>query len=411
MPDKNVNIPEYVKELQQTTKDIRELVESGKAETAEGKEKLDKLESKADELETTNQELTSKLADETKKREELEETVNSFQKKLYRIPGGSPLERSETCKAFEDFLRKGKNHMSEDNKRILTDYFKKAYLRTDVNPDGGFLMPTEWSNEIEKQITEISELRPFARVTTIGAKSYFVPVRTSLLASNMTGEAQALLESISQYGGVEIFPKKITAKTPISMEAIEDSQFNLEAEIRSDFGEEILRQEGYQFLKGGGPTEMKGIMNNPLVTTVNSTVADNITADTLIDVTGELKTGYRPLFAFNRKTLARIRKFKTGTGEYIWTPTGAGGLAPGVPNEINGFQYIILPDLDDIGANAFPVLYADFSKFRIVDRIGMMVSRDFISEADNDKVVFRSRKRTGCDITLPEAFIKVKCAA
>lgn len=409
MPD--INIPEYVKELQQTTQEIRELVESGKAKSAEGKEMLEKLETKANELETVNQGLTSDLADETKKREELEETVNGLQKKIYRIPGASTREHSEICKSFEDFLRKGKDHMDPRHKTVLTDYFKKAYVRTDVNPDGGFLMPTEWSSEIEKNITEISELRPFARVTTIGAKSYFVPVRTSLLASQMTGEGQALLESISQFGGVEIFPKKITAKTPISMEAIEDYQFNLEAEIRSDFSEEILRQEGYQFLKGSGPLGMKGIMNNPLVTVVNSGVANDITADTLIDVTGELKTGYRPLFAFNRRTLAKIRKFKSGTGEYIWTPTGASGLAPGVPNEINGFQYIILPDLDDTGTDTFPILYADFQKFRIVDRIGMMVSRDFITEADNDKVVFRSRKRTGCDITLPEAFIKVKCAA
>jgi len=406
----NPEIPDYIKKLQKTWEEYKEVHDSQAAETAEGKEKIEKLEKQFDKLEEVNQKITADSHKEKAEREELKEQMKELEKKLFRMPGaaGGDPERTAEEKAFLDYMKNGQNMKAENRKILLANH--KQYMRTDNNPDGGFLAPVEWSSEIERNMTEISALRPFSRVITIGAKSWFQPVRTELLGSAMTAEAQALVASISQYGGIEIFVKKITAKVPVTAEALEDAQYNLESEIRRDIQEEFDRKEGQQMVSGDGVNEMKGFMNNPLVASVNSTVADDIKADALIDLTGELKSGYRPIFAFNRKTLARIRKFKDGAGAYIWTPSGTNGLDPGVPNEINGYQYIIVPDMPDIAADAYPIIYGDFRKFYIVDRIGITLLRDVFTGSDDDKVVFKSRKRTGCDIVLPEAFVKMKCA-
>jgi len=399
--------PEYVVELQKTFEEYKKALED---KSAEGVEKQKKIEIKLDSFETINQANMAKVAEQEKSIEELKELNKEFEKKLLRSGSGDgTTSATPEEKAFGNFLRKGQNMAAEDRKTLLD--FQKSYLRTDSDADGGFLVPTQWATEIERTITEISALRPYSRVITIGTKSWFQPVRTTLLGSAMTAEAQALIEAISAYGGIEIFVKKITADVPVTNEALEDSAYNLESEVRKDILEEFDRKEGQQMVNGAGANEMRGIMVNPLISSVNSGIATDISADSLIEVSGELKSGYKPIFSFNRKTLARIRKFKDGSGAYIWTPSGTAGLAPGVPNELNGYQYIIVPDMPDIGAGLYPVLYGDFKKFYIVDRIGLTVLRDVFTQASTDKVLFIARKRTGCDVVVPEAFVKLKCSA
>lgn len=406
----DAEIKKYTEDQQKAFAEFKDVIDKKLDETAEGKEKLDKIEKTFSDLEKKNQEIMAEREIAKKETADLKEKINLLEKKVYRLPGGGgEHKKSEIVKAFESFVVKGRDNLNSTEREVLGAHYK-AYMRTDVDPQGGFLVPVEWSDEIAKNLTETSELRPYARVKQIGTKSYFHPVRSSLLGSSPTAEGQALIESISNYGGIEIFVKKITSKVVVSTEVLEDSAYNLEAEIRMDNNEEFLRAEGHQFVNGFLVTEMKGFMKNPLVAVRNTGVANDITADSMIDLTGDMKRGYRPMFAYNRRTLARVRKFKDGSGAYLWTPTGTGGLAPGVPNEINGYPYIILPDMPDIGAGLEPVVYADFTKYLIVDRVGIIMLRDPYSESNSDKIKYTTRKRTGADVILHEAFKKLRCA-
>lgn len=401
--------PEYITELQRTWEEFKK---SLKDDSAEGKEKQEKLEKKLDKLEEVNQKTMADHEAAEKALEEQKERIDTLEKKLYRLPGGSrSSEKSAAVKALETYARKGSGGMSEQEIKEL-NLATKDYLRTDIDPQGGFLVPEEMSDEILKKITEISAMRQICRVKATSSKSYPQPVRQTLVSGSDTAEGEAMVESTSTYGEVEIFCKKMTAKIPLSTEIIEDAAFDMESEVMEDAREEFMRREGYWFVQGRNALKQaNGLMNNADVGIVNSGVADDFTANSMIDLAGELKFGYDPMYGFKRQTLARIRKFEDGQGRYLWTPSGSTGLAPGAPNEINGERYVILQDMDSIAADAFPVVYGDFRRgYLIVDRRGITMLRDPYTQSDNDKIVYKVTKRTGGDVVLAEAFVKLKCA-
>lgn len=399
--------PEEIKEFQtkqlKTFDEFKKVVESKIADSPESKEKLDNIEKTFTELEKTNQKIiadSKKAEDEAK---EFKDKIETLEKKLCRMPSGAGgVSQTPEGKAFEKLVKKGNEYLSIE---------EKAYLRTDVGPDGGFLVPAEMSTEIIKKITEVSPMRQIARIKQTSSKSYLQPVRTSNLTPTDTGEGGIAADTIEQYGEVEIFAIKMMAVIPLSLEIIQDSAFNIENEVITDAREVFEQREGQWFVTGSGALQAKGFMNNPNIVSSNSGVADDITADSLINLTGELKVGYNPVFTFKRQTLARIRKFKDGAGAYLWVPSGTQGLAPAAPNEINGERYVIMQDMPSIGAGLEPVAYGDFRRgYLIIDRIGITMIRDEFTLASQGKVRFVITRRVGGDVILPEAIVKLKCS-
>lgn len=411
MPFTQEEIQKHVEDQQKDFKELKELMVKGIL-NAEDREKLDKVDKALDGHEEFNQ----KMLTETEAREnsvkELKDEIKTLEKRLFRGGvGGSTSEKSEVVKAFEKYAQKGREGLTGEEVKVL-NLAQKDYLRTDIDPQGGFLVPQEMSDEILKKITEISPMRQICRVKVTSSKSYIQPVRKTLVSASDTAEGESLVESTSTYGEVEIFTKKMTAKIPLSTEIIEDAAFDMDTEVMEDAREELMRRGGYWYVKGVGPKQAKGLMNNPDVPSINSGVTDDFTPNSMIDLAGSLKFGYDPMYGFKRQTLASIRKFEDGQGRYLWTPSGSTGLAPGAPNEINGEKYVILQDMDTIAADAYPVVYGDFRRgYLIIDRRGMTMLRDPYSESDNDKVVYKVTQRTGGDVVLAEAFVKLKCAA
>ena len=70
----------------------------------------------------------------------------------------------------------------------------------------------------------------------------------------------------------------------------------------------------------------------------------------LIDLVQALRAPYRQgaSFVMNAATLARIRKFKTSDGAFLWQP----GLAAGQPATLLGYPVVEAEDMPDIAANS-----------------------------------------------------------
>ena len=395
-------IKKYTEDNSKLFEEFKSAIESKMADTAEGKEKIATIEAKFDKLEETNQTImtdSKKAEDEAK---EFKEKIVFLEKQLTRMPGGAGgVSITPEAKAFAKLVKEGKEYLSVE---------EKAYLRTDVGPDGGFLVPEEMSDEIVKKITEVSPMRQIARIKQTSSKSYVQPVRTSNMTPSDVGEGGTAGDTIQQYGEVEIFTKKMMAVIPLTMEIIQDSAFNMDNEVITDAREVFEQKEGQWFVTGAGALQAKGFMNNAKISSVSSGIADSFDSDNLIELTGELKVGYNPVFTFKRQTLSTIRRFKTGDGQYLWVPAGSTGLAPGAPNEINGEQYVIMQDMPSIGAGLEPVAYGDFKRgYLIIDRIGITMIRDEFTLAEQGKVRFVITRRVGGDVILPEAIVKLKC--
>ncbi len=65
---------------------------------------------------------------------------------------------------------------------------------------------------------------------------------------------------------------------------------------------------------------------------------------------------------------------------------------------------IEMPDLADIGAGTRPVVFGDFSNFRIYDRVALSLLRNPYTLADKGLVRFHARRRVGAGVTRTEAF-------
>jgi HK97 family phage major capsid protein len=264
----------------------------------------------------------------------------------------------------------------------------------------------------------MSPVRTIARATTIGVASLKLPKRTGVFAARRVGESDPRTETPGyQTGMAEINAPEMYAEVLISEQMIEDSMFDIEAEMNKEFVEQFAVKEGAEFVVGtGSDNQAEGFMTSPQVTQVfNSGSAASIAdaagqADGLINTYYGLKTAYakNAVWTMNRQTIGAVRKLKDSTNRYIWQP----GIANAAPSTILDATYVELPDMPAIAANAFPIAFGDFQRgYRIVDRVLISVLRDPFTQAGNGQIKFLARKRVGGAVVQGEALAKLKCSA
>lgn len=393
-----------IKESVQIIKEVRETLEKKGDQDVLTLEKVDKLNEAFEKFEEKNQELVTKQLDAEKaletERAEVKERMDGLERKLLRMPAGGE-EKAQAkveLKALEAFLCKGAKSLEPEEAK---------YLRTDVDTDGGYLAPNEYVNEIIKNITEMSPVRSVARVRRTSSKAIEVPTRTALASGGWTGEGETKTQSNSNYGMIEIPVNKLTAVTIVTVEMLADAAFNMDTEVNSDLVETFGQLEGAAFVTGNGVKKPNGFMVNGDIQVVNSGLANAITADSLITISGELKDGYNGIYTLNRRSLAIIRTLKDGQGQYLWQ----NGIANGLPSTINGDRYVSMIDMADIAANALPVAYGDFSRgYTIVDGVQIAFVRDGFTLADSGKVRIVAHRRVGGEVTQAEAIKHLKIA-
>ncbi len=363
----------------------------------------------------------------------LQENYKELEEKMVAA-GATATEAKERCEALEVELATRHAHQTAEDPHAYrgSEEFKalgqwvrvgdrdvtveeKALLRTDINGDGGYLVPVEMDSVIVKEITEIDPIRSIARVRTIAGKAINLPVRDSIPVAQFEAENEQGTDDASTYKNEMVTPFRQTFTTPITLDMLQDAAFNMESEILSDAAEAFAFGEGQGFVTGSGFKEPEGFVTNAtLQAAARSTgVAADITIENLIDLSADLKVGYNPVFVMNRRTLARIRKFRSEPhttdeqkGEFLWGP-GLGGPAQ---QTILGFPYILANSMPDIGADAFAVAFGDFRRgYTIVDRTGLAVIRDDVTQKRKATVEFTMHRWLTAQVTLTEPIKLLKC--
>jgi len=383
---------------------FQEVIKGLEKATLEGNQAvIEKCNSLLDKQEEKNQKLVLEIAETKKAQEEANDYIKGLEAKMQRFNANTNeyKETSQEVKSYISFLNAG-----EKGKE-----FQLKTLRTSDNTDGGYFIPTELDKEIIKKITEISPIDQLARVKTMRSKSLEQRVRSTLLSSGMIGEEEEGSNSNSKYGNIKLIAKKAHATVAITVEELADADIDLTNEINQDIAEEFARIRGSQFVNGDNSArQIQGLYSADAgIASINSGSVTAITFDSLIELTGQLKTGYNPVYAFNRKTLAKIRQLKDGANQYIWQ---SGNLGAGLPNQINGFNYAIVPDMPDIASDAFPVIFGDFARgYTVGNRQGVSVIRDEVTRKKQGEVEFTFFIRFAGVVSLPEAFLKLKIAS
>ena len=384
-------------DISKIVSEIRGLVESKTATFSDTKEKVEKMSEKLVELSEENQSLTIAKVNSENDLKEIKEKQETMEKTLCRMPAANSTKNSAHRLEFKDFF------LNSDLQTPLTT----KYLRTDVNTDGGYLVPIEFVREIYKKLTEVSPIRQLARVRPAASKAMEIPVRSTLVTGGWAGEAKTLVTSNSTYGLTSIPLRKLGINVPITIEELQDAAFDMSEEINSDVIESFQQIEGQAFVNGNSAiNEPEGFMVAAGTSEITSAAVGVIDFDDMFDLIGQVKAGYNPVFMFNILTLVNLMKEKSTTGSYLWS---GGNTSKGVPATIAGFPYVIVPDMDNIATNAHPVAFADLRRgYLIGDRVNMTMIKDIYSRKNEGMVEFSYMKRTGGGVVLPETIAKLK---
>lgn len=365
-------------------------------------EKVQKIEEFLDAQEEKDQARQKELAAAEAREEEIKERFEALELEIARSGGAakSDYRESDNYKALQGFVIKGSD----------IDQEMKALLRTDSDTAGGYLVMGEMDNEITKGITEISDIRSIARVRSISSKSLEMPIRKGILVATFEGEGESDDDSVSNYGNETVTPYRQSVTIPITMDQLQDSNFNMEAEIFSDAGEAFAVGEGIGHVSGSGVKAPEGFLTHAdLVAGARvGTASGTVGADDVILMTGDLKTGYKPVYVMNRRTLATLRTLKATDNSYLWQP-GMNGV---VASTLNGHPYILANAMPDLAANSLSIAFGDFRRgYTIVDRTGVSVTRDDVTKKKQAIVEFTVRRWTTGMVVLPEAIKLLKTAA
>jgi HK97 family phage major capsid protein/HK97 family phage prohead protease len=333
--------------------------------------------------------------------EEVEKGIQRLEKKLGRpaIIRNTPKPEEVEKKAFATYLRLGNATPAEDLKT----------LNVSSDPQGGYLAPGEMSTEFIRDLVEFSPVRSFASVRSTSAPSVSYPKRTGITNARWKGEMQAQEKSEPEFGQAEIVVKEVNTFVDISNQLLADSAGQAETEVRLALAEDFGQKEGAAFLNGNGVLEPMGIMNDPNIAHTVNGHAVNLSADKLIDLMYSLPAQYRNAgaWAMNGTTLATVRKLKDGQGNYLWQPA----FQAGEPETILGRPVVEMVDLPNVADGAFPIVYGDWSGYRIVDRVGLSILVNPYLLATNGITRIHATRRVGGGVLQAAKFRKLKMSA
>lgn len=303
-------------------------------------------------------------------------------------------------KAFQAYLTRGQ----------LAGETELKALSLSSDPNGGYLAPPEFSGEIIKDIVEISPIRSIASIRGVNGPSVIYPTRKPMGNATWDDDTTAESETTTTniFGQLEIVPKGMSTFVDIPNVMLQDAPA-VEAEVRVAMVEDFEKKETVAFLKGDGQMQPEGLMTNADIAYTAAGGATLTSADPLIKLLYSMAPSYRNkgAWAMNGTTLGVLRTIKDLNGNYIWQPS----IQAGQPETILGRPVVEIIDMDDIASNAFPIIYGDFSGYRIVDRLGLSVLVDPYSQATLKRTRYHFGRRVGGRVLQAIKFKKLKMAA
>ena len=202
---------------------------------------------------------------------------------------------------------------------------------------------------------------------------------------------------------VSIGAYKIGTMIKVSEELLNDSIFDLENYISTEFARRIGAKEEEAFFTGDGSGKPTGILAaaGGAEVGVTAAAATALTADEVIDLFYSLKSPYRKnaFWVLNDSTVKAIRKLKDGQGQYLWQPS----LAAGMPDTILGRPVKTSAFMPAVAAGAKTVAFGDFRYYWIADRQGRSFKKLSELYAATGQVGFLGSQRVDGRLILPEA--------
>ena len=276
---------------------------------------------------------------------------------------------------------------------------RAGYQKVDINPEnraqtttnaaGGYSIPETMMETLVRSMLAFGPMydpgTAFELVTAGGNAMPFPTVDDTAVTAAAHTEGATLTDD----GGKDVTfgTKQLdafafdTEWVRVSKELSDDSFLAMEALIGSLLGERLGRIANLQLTTGTGSGAPNGIVTASSLGKTAAAIAA-ITYDEILDFEHSVDPAYRVgpnvKYMMNDATLLAVRKLKDGDGNYLWQ---SGNVQGGIPNTINGRQYVINQAMASLATGQKVMLFGDFSKYfvRKVGQplIGAIQDKDF----------------------------------
>jgi HK97 family phage major capsid protein len=258
--------------------------------------------------------------------------------------------------------------LDSDEQRALS----RAMSLTDAS--GGYMIPQQLDPSII--ITADGSLNPVRQISRVVTASGDVwnGVSSAGVTFSWDGEAAEVGDDAPTLAQPAITIHKAQVFVPISIEALADAQ-NVAQEVAGLIAFEKDTRESIAFVTGSGTSQPYGIKTRLGATTssrVTSTTADQFAAIDVYKVDEALPARHRIRASWlaHRALENDIRQFDTSGGASLWVQ-----LAADVPPTLLGrpiYESEAMPSSVS-GTNVYSLIFGDFQKYVIADRIGTTV--------------------------------------
>ncbi len=322
--------------------------------------------------------------------------------------------------AFANYIRlKGMHNLGE---------FDRKALQVGVDSQGGFLVPDEMLARIIQRDPAPTSIAGLVTRLTTSRDSLTIPrvnytdttnsansIYTTGIRVTKTGEvpSSSTVHRVTEpaFGQIRIPVHTFMLSMPLTNDMVEDAGFPILNWASQKFSETIDLLYDNEILNGTGIGGPKGIVTSIGTGTddVSSVVSGNssaLTADGLIDLNYSIPPQYlmntRYVMSY-RDAAKALAKLKDSQNRYLFNMGGAsdGGLQGRRPDTLLGAPIVYSEFMPAIAANAYPLLFGDFTGYYHVARTGFAVQ--ILSElyAETNQLMMLGRLRFGGQVAEP----------
>ena len=385
----------------------------GKAWTAEAREKWDRINSDQEALRIQIEaiERTEQLSKEMREFKTPDQpNPGAYENRVHRSKVEELRASAEYRDSFFQYARTGRVDTTLEM-RVVTPLDEGAGSGTNA----GYLIPTGFQKELETKLKAFGGMRRNARIVQT-ASGNTLPWPTLDDTSN-SGGFLSINSSVNganpTFGQVNLYAYLASSKQIlIPVQLLQDSAFDLQAELVDAFAIRIGRITNLKYTVGSGlgSSEPAGLV--PAITSLVTAVGDSNTSgntdlnsvgvDDLANLIAKLDPAYRPnaKFMANQSTFDFLRKLKDKYGRPMWEAS----ITQGQPDKIYGYAYDWNQDMDSIAAGKMTIIFGDFSKFIIRDVLGFAFIRYSEKYMDLHQIGFQAYLRTDSACIQPAAF-------
>lgn len=336
----------------------------------------------------------SKMDDDLK---QMKAVVSQMQTAAAKTP--DMIGQSAISDGFRSFVSDLRQRKSIENKDFTVASVENP-------PSGGYTVTPDYVNRIFERHYNESPMMQHAEVIDVSSNVAELYYETDDGEGNWVGELEQRSGTVGGIGKATIPVHEYTFPITVSMQLLEDSDIaNIQNYLTSRATRHMNRAIGDSFVTGDGFKKPEGVFTSPILETIPSGNASNITLDALLDAMGAIPNDYdtSAKWFMSKKTFLEIYKQYAAENTWINLP-----LSDRLSASILGHEVVFM-NAPELSAGSTSIIYGDMhSAYKIVRRLAINTMVDYNTGWRQGVVYINNRVRMGGQLLMPEAIVGIK---